>query len=87
MKELKKKSVTEKSITVSWKKLKNVDGYQIRCYDGDGKLVKSVKTTETKERFEELEKGTYTFKVRAYKSTDSYTTYGTMSDAIEVSIE
>ena len=87
VKELKKKSVTEKSITVSWKKLKNVDGYQIRCYDGDGKLVKSVKTTETKERFEELEKGTYTFKVRAYKSTDSYTTYGTMSDAIEVSIE
>lgn len=87
VKKLKQSAVTEDSITVSWKKVNNVDGYKIYCYDADGTLVKSKKTTDTEETFEKLSAGTYTFKVRAYKKAGSYTAYGAMSEVIESSIE
>lgn len=87
VKKLKQSKVTENSITVSWKKANNVDGYKIYCYDADGKLVKAKKTTKTKETFDKLSAGTYTVKVRAYKKAGSYTAYGTMSEAVEISIE
>ena len=87
VKKLKQSQVTENSITVSWKKANNVDGYKIYCYDADGKLVKAKKTTKTKETFDKLSAGTYTVKVRAYKKAGSYTAYGTMSEAVEISIE
>lgn len=87
VKKLKQSAVTENSIKVSWKKTNNVDGYKIYCYDADGKLVKAKKTTKTKETFDKLSAGTYTVKVRAYKKAGSYTAYGTMSEAVEISIE
>ncbi|MGN0141652.1 MAG: fibronectin type III domain-containing protein [Roseburia sp.] len=84
---LKKKTTTADSATMSWKKVKNVDGYILYCYNEKGDLLGSYKTTKTSYKVKNLEKGKYTFKVRAYKATDAYTAKGAMSDSVAVTIK
>lgn len=75
-------------LKLSWKKVKDADGYQVyitkRNYKksfyvkGAGNLKKTVKG---------LKKGTYTIKVRAYKKVEGRTIYGKYSATVKKKIK
>ena len=89
------KNVKTKSIAVSWKKAKNVSGYQI-TYSTDKKFGKKTTKTITvssasavKKTISKLKKGkTYYVKVRAYKKdAKAKKTYGSYSSVKKVTIK
>lgn len=85
VKNLKKTAVTSNSITVKFKKVKNIKGYQIRVYNTKNKLVKSKTTKKTKYKITGLKASTkYKIKVRAYKVSNKKKVYGKLSSAITV---
>lgn len=74
----------DKSLDVSWKKVKGVKGYVLYCSDqknGDYKKVKQ--TTKTKVHITGLKKGkTYYYKVRAYRVAGNKSIYGNYSKVV-----
>ena len=85
VKNLKKTAVTSNSITVKFKKVKNIKGYQIRVYNTKNKLVKSKTTKKIKYKITGLKASTkYKIKVRAYKVSNKKKVYGKYSKTITV---
>lgn len=73
---IKKISVKDKKVTLSWKKVKGATGYEIyRSTDGETfELVKdTVKLTYTSKR---MKKGSYVYKIRAYIMIGKNKIYG-----------
>ncbi|MCQ2463226.1 MAG: Ig-like domain-containing protein, partial [Clostridia bacterium] len=78
------KSITNKSLTLSWTKCAGVSGYEV--YMG-GKLYKSVTAASLK--VSSLKESTsYSFKCRAYfEETNGIRTYGAWSDTVNVTTD
>lgn len=79
-------SVKKKKLTVRWKKLKNVSGYQIvysakKNFRGK-KTVTAKRSASLKKINRKLKKGRYYIKVRAYKTVAGNRTYGPYSKSI-----
>ena len=73
-----KAKVKSGKITLSWKKTDNTSGYQVQQYKkGKWKTVKTIKKAKTvKYTTKKLKKGTYKFRVRAYRKFGGKTYYG-----------
>ena len=86
VKGVKKKTVMADKITLSWKKVKGVTGYQIYKYDKKSRKYKLCKTVKGETvTISKLAKGTsYKFKIRAYKKDKVSTFYGNYSKALRV---
>lgn len=85
VKNLKKTTVTSNSITVKFKKVKNIKGYQIRVYNTKNKLVKSKTTKKTTYKITGLKASTkYKIKVRAYTVSNKKNVYGKNSKTLTV---
>lgn len=74
-------SYSTTSITMSWKKLSNVTGYEVyRATSANGKYTKVKTTTSTTYKQGKLTRGkTYYYKVRAYKTVNGSNIYGNYS--------
>lgn len=85
------KKVYKKEVKLSWKKVKNADGYVICMKNGTGKY-KAVKTIANGKTVsytkKNLKKGrTYYFKVRAYHKVNGQKVYGSYSSVKKVKIK
>lgn len=81
-----KTSVKKKKMTVKWKKLKDISGYQIvystkKNFKGK-KTVTAGKKLTSKKINKTLKKGKYFVKVRAYKTISGRKTYGEYSKVV-----
>lgn len=80
-----------RKVKLSWKKVKNADGYQIR-YATNKKFTKgkknvTAKASATKKTIKKLKKKkTYYFKIRAYKKVNGKKVYGKWSKTKKVKI-
>ena len=80
---LKTQTVSETQVVISWNKITNITGYQVYVKEDNGAYEHIGNTTSTRVSISNLEKGeTYSIKVRAYKTTNGSTTYGSFSTAI-----
>jgi len=82
------KSKTTNSLTLSWTKVSNSDGYKVYKYDNSTSSYKLLKTitgnANNSYTDSNLKANTYyTYKVRAYKNVDSKTLYGEYSSSIK----
>ena len=82
------KSKTTNSLTLSWTKVSNSDGYEIYKYDnstGSYKLLKTISGNANNSYTDSNLKAntSYTYKVRAYKKVDSKTLYGEYSSTLK----
>ncbi|WP_434799405.1 SH3 domain-containing protein [Terrisporobacter vanillatitrophus] len=82
------KSKTTNSLTLSWTKVSNSDGYEIYKYDnstGSYKLLKIISGNSNNYYTDSNLKAntSYTYKVRAYKMVDSKTVYGEYSSSLK----
>ena len=85
VKSLKAKTVTYNSVTLSWKKVKGVTGYEVQQYSK--KKWKTLKKDNKKTTYtvKKLKTGTkYKFRVRAYKKSGKKNTYGKYSKTLSV---
>ncbi len=92
VKGLKKKvSYETNEITLTWKKMPGVDGYEVYMQTGENgkyKKVKTVKATVTKYTKSKLVKGKkYSFKVRAYKVMGGKKVYSDWSSVKSVKMK
>ncbi len=84
------KKIYKKEVKLSWKKVKNADGYKIYMKSGNGeyKAVKTItngKTVNYKKK--NLKKGkTYYFKVRAYCKVNGKKVYGSYSGVKKIKV-
>lgn len=78
-----------KTITVSWKKVKKANGYQVQYAANTAFSKKKVKNTKkTKLVIRKLKKKkTYCFRVRAYKATNGAKKYGKWSKVKKIKIK
>ena len=78
-----------KTITVSWKKVKKANGYQVQYATNSAFSKKKVKNTKkTKLVIRKLKKKkTYCFRVRAYKTTNGAKKYGKWSKVKKIKIK
>lgn len=82
--EFSRTSAGDTSITLSWKSVKNVDGYRVYCYDESGKSLGSQYTTSNSLKYSGLKSGViYQFKVRSYYDTNGTKTWGKFTTAIK----
>lgn len=80
-----KKKATKKKISISYKKIKGANGYQVVYSTKKNFKKKTVKNTKkTKISFKRKAKGTYYVKVRAYKKVKKKYTYGSYSKTIKI---
>lgn len=92
VKAIKVKNIKGKKVRVTWKKLKNVNGYQI-VYATNKKFTKNKKSvtakkSSTKKVVKKLKKKkTYYFKVRGYKKVNGIKVYGKWSEIKKVKIK
>ncbi|MEW9077122.1 SH3 domain-containing protein [Terrisporobacter glycolicus] len=82
------KSKTTNSLTLSWTKVSNSDGYEVYKYDDSTSSYKLLKTITGNANNSYTDsnlkaKTSYTYKVRAYKKVDSKTLYGEYSSSIK----
>lgn len=83
-----KGSVKGSSITLTWAKVSGADGYTVYYYDADKKSltaagsVKSCKFTDSG-----LKKGTYSYKVKAYKLVNGKKVYGELSSTVKKTVK
>ena len=79
-----KTSQSKKSITITYKRIKNISGYKIYKSTG-GKYKQIAKTTSRIYTDKQVKKGkTYYYKVKAYKKIGSKTYYGKSSAPIKI---
>lgn len=75
-------TLTTDAITLSWKKLEDISGYEVNCYDKDGQFLSKEDVegeTYTKEKLEAATE--YQFDVRSYlERTDGSRVYSEYSD-------
>ena len=83
------KNNKKKTITVSWKKVKKANGYQVQYAADTAFSKKKVKNTKkTKLVIRKLKKKkTYCFRVRAYKTTNGAKKYGKWSKVKKIKIK
>ena len=82
------KNNKKKSVTLSWKKVKNADGYQIQYATNEAFSKKSKVTKNTKVTIKNLKKKkTYSFRVRAYTLDDRKRIYSSWSKVKRVKIK
>ena len=83
------KNSKKKTVTVTWKKVSDATGYQIQYSANKAfKKVVSKTTTKTKVIVKKLKKKkTYSFRVRAYKTSDGKKVYGDWCKAKNVKIK
>ena len=85
---LKKKKVKATSITLKWKKQKNVTGYCIYRYNKKTKkynLVKKISAKKNSVVIKKCKKNTiYKYRVAAYKKIGTYTLVGKPSKSLKV---
>lgn len=76
-----------KSITLTWKKVKNASGYKVYKYNSKSKKYKAVATvSKNKAKITKLSPNkTYKFKVRAYKTNGKKKSYGAYSNVYKKS--
>lgn len=76
-----------KSITLTWKKVKNASGYKVYKYNSKSKKYKAVATvSKNKAKITKLSPNkTYKFKVRAYKTKGKKKSYGAYSNVYKKS--
>ena len=84
------RAVNGKKMTVSWKKVKNIDGYQLQ-YSTSSKFktykTKKIKAGTLTKTISKLKKGkTYYVRIRTYKKESGKTYYSTWSKAGKVKI-
>lgn len=83
------KSYSESSLTLKWKKAKNVKGYAVYIYDSKSKKYKKAKALSAKSSSVKISKlssaKTYKFYIKAYKGTAKKPVYGKKSKVISVS--
>ena len=85
-----KASSKNKAITLKWKKLNNVTGYKIyRAKSASGKYtaVKTLKASKQSLTLKKQKKGTYYFKIRAYKRVKGKTYYAPLSKAVRIIVK
>lgn len=85
-----KAKVKNKTVTVSFKKIKKVSGYEIyKSTKKNGKYKKAaaLKSYKTVKKSFTLKKGTYFFKVRAYKQSGGKKYYTDYSKAVTAKIK
>lgn len=93
VKSFKAKNIKSKKVKLTWKKVKNVSGYQIvyarnKKFTKNKKTVKVKKASITKKTIKKLKKNkTYYFRVRAYKKVNKQLVYGTWSKVRKVKIK
>ena len=78
----------KQTVTVSWKKVSGVDGYQV-CYSTSKRWKKKIQklTTEAKIKVKKLKKKkTYYFRVRAYQWDGAKKVYGEWSNTKKIRI-
>lgn len=83
------KNNKKKTATVSWKKVKKANGYQVQYATNSAFSKKKVKNTKkTKLVIRKLKKKkTYCFRVRAYKTTNGAKKYGKWSKVKKIKIK
>lgn len=77
------------SVTLKWSKVKGASGYQIYRYNSKTKKYEKIKTITGNSKFSYKNTGrkkntTYTYKVRAYKTYNGQTYYGSYSSAKKI---
>lgn len=84
VKDLKIKSVTSNSLTLSWSSVKRADGYQIYALNSSTNKWSKIKTTSSKSyKVSSLSSGTYyAYKVRAYLKLDDEKICGSFSSSV-----
>lgn len=85
-----KASSKNKAVTLKWKKLNNVTGYKIyRAKSASGKYtaVKTLKASKQSLTLKKQKKGTYYFKIRAYKRVKGKTYYAPLSKAVRIIVK
>lgn len=76
------KRLSSSKVKITWKKIKNVDGYQIYCSSKKNSGYKKIKTlsgTKTSLIIKKTGKKKWFFKIRAYKKNGSKKVYGRFS--------
>lgn len=83
------KNNKKKTVTVSWKKVKGANGYQVQYAANTAFSKKTAKSTKkTKLIIKKLKKKkTYSFRVRAYKTSNGTKKYGKWSKVKKVKIK
>ena len=86
VKSLKKKKVTSKGVTLTWKKLNSASGYEVYQYNAKKKKYVYYKTVKkNKIVISKLKpKTTYKFKVKGYKKKTASKEYGLYSKVVKV---
>ena len=82
------KSKTTNSLTLSWTKVSNSQGYKVYKYDNSTSSYKLLKTITGNANISYTDSNlkantSYTYKVRAYKNVDGKTLYGEYSSSIK----
>ena len=85
-------NLKKRKVRITWKKVKNADGYQVyRATKKNGKdkavstLKKGTAVSYTNKKLKK--KSTYYYKVRAYKKVGKKTVYGAYSKTVSVKIK
>lgn len=83
---VKKVSVTNSTIKLSWSKLSSADGYVIYSYNSSTKKYTNLgKTTSTRYTINKLKDATmYTFVVKAYSVSSKVYSYGAISSKVSI---
>ena len=86
VKGLKAASITAESITLSWKKTKNADGYRVYCLNKKtGKWVSDGTVTKPQYTDKKLSPGSvYSYRVRAFSKSGSKKVFGAYSTQLNV---
>ena len=85
--DVKIKNNSNKSVTLTWKKVAGATAYRVYRYDKSGKLVSKINTRRTAYRDLDLESGKYTYKIRAFVRTKDRDSYGSYSKACSVTVK
>lgn len=79
------KSVTDKSVTLSWKSQSGVNGYRVECYDSKGKLLYNEIVKRNTYKDTKVKAGTtYRYRVRSYITQENETkVWGAPSEKVK----
>lgn len=83
-----KVTAKKQKVTVSWKKVKKANGYEVVFTNKKNKKAKTIKKTTTKTSLtKKLKKGRYQVRVRSFYTKKNITTYSKYSKAVSVTVK